>query len=172
MNRIILVGFPGSGKSTVGKALAAFVNYRFVDLDYAIEAHYHTTIPAFFNKFGEEAFRICEYQVLKDVLKEEKIVLSTGGGTPCFFNAMELINRSGVSVYIKMPVQSLYNRLADAKRKRPLFVGKSQDELKTYIKALLEEREPVYRQASITVDGDNVDIPALAAQIQKLLYRL
>ena len=166
--RVILVGFPGCGKSSVGKKLAAKLGYGFVDLDEAFEEEYHITIPDFFQKYNETAFRSCERKVLINKLQEDDIVLSSGGGTPCFSYNMQLMRDSGIVVYIKMAPVSLFDRLSHAKRPRPLVQNKTPEELQQYIDNTLPLREPVYQQAHLTVKGESIDIEALCEEVRKM----
>ena len=166
--RVILVGFPGCGKSSVGKKLAAKLGYGFVDLDEAFEEEYHITIPDFFQKYNETAFRSCERKVLINKLQEDDIVLSSGGGTPCFSDNMQLMKDSGIVVYIKMAPASLFDRLSHAKRPRPLVQNKTPEELQQYIDNTLPLREPVYQQAHFTVKGESIDIEALCEEVRKM----
>jgi shikimate kinase len=101
-SRIVLVGFPGSGKSTIGKKLAKQLDYRFVDLDQEIEKRVQLSIPAIFEQFGENQFRIWEQTQLQETLQLEKVVIATGGGTPCFYQNMELITQHSEAVYIQV----------------------------------------------------------------------
>lgn len=167
MGRIVLVGFPGCGKSTVGKKLASKLSYGFVDLDNAIEEAYHLSIPEFFAKYGENGFRTCEQKVLTNKLSEDNIVISAGGGTPCFFQNMELINAHSISVYIQMVPQSLFHRLSHAKRARPLVQNMTPPELQQYIDSTLAIREPFYLQAHLTVKGESLDVEEL---VDRILY--
>lgn len=166
-NRIVLIGFPGSGKSTVGKTLARAFGYTFIDLDEEIEQRYHTSIPVFFDKFGENAFRACEHAVLKDSLQKENIVLATGGGAPCFFDAMQLINENSLSIYIQLSPKSLFHRLINAKKKRPLVKNKTPEELLHYIEETLPKREEYYTQAKITVKGESINLKELEEKIRR-----
>lgn len=166
--RVILVGFPGCGKSSVGKKLAAKLGYGFVDLDEAFEEEYHITIPDFFQKYNETAFRSCERKVLINKLQEDDIVLSSGGGTPCFSDNMQLMKDSGIVVYIKMAPASLFDRLSHAKRPRPLVQNKTPEELQQYIDNTLPLREPVYQRAHLTVKGESIDIEALCEEVRKM----
>ena len=163
--RIILVGFPGSGKSSVGKKLAAKLGCDFVDLDDAFEEVYHVSIPDFFAKYSEPAFRSCERKVLLDKLQLDNIVISSGGGTPCFADNMAIMKQFGIVVYIKMAPASLFDRLIHAKRPRPLVQNKTPEELRAYIDTTLTLREPVYQQAHLTVKGESIDIEALCEKV-------
>ncbi len=163
--RIILVGFPGCGKSSVGKKLAAKLGYGFVDLDEAFEEEYRISIPGFFQKYNEPAFRSCERKVLLDKLQLDNVVISSGGGTPCFSDNMQLMKDSGTVVYIKMAPASLFDRLSHAKRMRPLVQNKTPEELRAYIDTTLPLREPIYQQAHLTVKGESIDIEALCEKV-------
>ena len=166
--RVILVGFPGCGKSSVGKKLAAKLGYGFVDLDEAFEEEYHISIPDFFQKYNETAFRSCERKVLINKLQLDNVVISSGGGTPCFSDNMQLMKDSGIVVYIKMAPASLFDRLSHAKRPRPLVQNKPPEELQQYIDNTLPLRESVYQQAHLTVKGESIDIEALCEEVRKM----
>lgn len=149
--RTFLIGFMGSGKSTVGRLLAARLNFRFVDLDAFIEEGEGTTIPEIFDEHGEDHFRLTEQKYLHSLGKESDLVIAAGGGTPCFFDNMKWINEHGVSVYLKTSAEELYNRLRSEKEHRPLLSGRSDEEMLKLIQDLLEYRDPFYRKASFTV---------------------
>ena len=170
--RIILVGFPGSGKSSVGKKLAAKLGCDFVDLDDAFEEAYHVSIPDFFAKYNEPAFRSCERKVLLDKLQLENVVISSGGGTPCFSDNMQLMKDNGMVVYIKMAPASLFDRLSHAKRVRPLVQNKTPEELRAFIDTNLPLRETFYNQAHLTVKGESIDIEALCEKIKTYIISL
>ena len=99
---IALVGFSGSGKTTIGKKIAARLNLHFADLDAEIESKYHCTIPHLFEKYGEFAFRECEYTTLTELLQHDNQLIATGGGAPCFQDAMQLLNKSCITIYISL----------------------------------------------------------------------
>lgn len=160
--KLFLIGYMGSGKSTAGKKLAAKLGLSFLDLDEYIEKEYGKTINGIFESEGEERFRELEHLYLKNVMAMDNIVLSLGGGTPCFYNHMELINKNGISVYFKMSVDTLANRLRNAKKDRPLIRDMSEEELKSFITASLEKREAFYLQAHYKVKAKNLDIDELA----------
>ena len=169
MNRVVLIGFPGSGKSTVGKALARLLDLQYVDLDDEIEKHYRILIPDLIQKFGEDAFRKCEHHLLKTCLQKDGIVLSAGGGTPCYEDAMQLINEHGFSIYIKLSEKALFDRLSNAKKKRPLLQKDTPESLQKYISETLASRELIYNQAKMTVKGESIDVKNLALLITEEL---
>lgn len=166
MRTIILVGFPGSGKSTVGKRLASRLSLPFYDTDSCFSQKYHISISDFFSKYGEEYFRICENSVLKELLQLSPCVISVGGGTPCHFNAMELMNSAAVTVYLKLSPVSLLERLSHSKKERPLLMGKTLEKIMEYIETTLPQREVYYQQAKICVKGESLDINALIETLQ------
>ena len=157
MRRIILVGYMGSGKTTVGKALSEETGMMFYDLDWYIESRMHTTVPKLFAEKGEEAFRKVEYNMLHEVAEFEDVIISCGGGTPCFFDNMDYLNQQGDVVYLKATPEVLYNHLLMARVERPLLKGKSPDELIAYITEHLQEREPFYSKARYTLDVSLLD---------------
>ncbi len=159
--RIYLIGFMGSGKSTAGKKLAAALGYAFMDLDTMIEQKYRITIPAVFEKYDEPAFRKLERETLKQTFGLDRHVIATGGGTPCFFNNMELIREHGTSVYLKMSPGALLQRLLNSKKKRPLLEQQPRDRVLAYIDETLRAREVYYSRADHTVRGENLDIGTL-----------
>ena len=147
----------GSGKSTAGKQLAEKLGYRFLDLDEYIEKETNTTISSIFRSQGEHAFRKLESRSLIDLCQFEDCVIATGGGTPCYSENMNLMNRSGKTVYLEVTVKNLVKRLQDKKEHRPLIAGKTSEELMKYISDKLDEREIYYRKAQFIVKGDPLD---------------
>jgi len=158
MDTIFLIGFMGSGKSTIGRHLARALNRQFIDLDNHIEEKFRTTIPLFFKEFGEAGFRDAERSALHDMKEMKNVVVATGGGTPCFFDNMEFMNKHGITVYIKVSPEELANRLHSSKTVRPLIQGKSKEELINYIIGKLAEREPFYNKARIIADGERLNL--------------
>ncbi len=152
MNRIILLGYMGAGKTTVGRQLAKAVGLQFYDLDWYIELRYHKRVADIFAASGEEGFRDLEYRMLHEVAEFEDVVLSCGGGTPCFFDNMAYMNSMAETVYLKADPEVLAMHLRMGKVERPLIKGKSPEELEEYIRHSLAEREPYYRQAKHTLD--------------------
>ena len=164
--RIVLVGYMGSGKSTLGKKLASKLGFSFYDTDQIIEEQYKISIYNFFEKYEEDVFRKIEYDVLKNALIHNNAVISTGGGTPCFRNNMDIINKNSYSVYIKMQINSIENRLINSKKSRPLLKDISQDNLKAFIEKQLLEREKYYNQANLIIKGENLDINYLIESLK------
>lgn len=159
--KLVLVGFSGAGKSFVGKKIASKLDYPFIDLDRYFEEKYRFTIFDFFERFGEELFRKLEHDALMEVLQREPAVIATGGGTPCFFDNMSLINATATSVYLQMSNKSLCERLLRAKRPRPLTKTLSPDELSTYVEQQMQIRSPFYQQAHYALKGENFSIKTL-----------
>ena len=156
-NRIFLLGFMGSGKSTLGKQVANDLNYRFVDLDDWIENRTCKSISQIFEEDGEEEFRKLETESLEHLMNEENIVVALGGGTPCFNENMSLINNIGVSVFLDVSESVLVERLLGEQSHRPLLKNKSKEELQDFVSRLLGKRKADYLKADIKV-GENGDL--------------
>ncbi len=153
MMRIYLVGFMGSGKSTAGKRLARYAGLQFVDLDKYIEERYCRSVALIFSLEGEEVFRLKERKALEEVSEFNDVVVATGGGTPCFFDNMDLMNRTGFTLFFDPDARSLTARLSVSKTVRPLIQGKSPQELARYVAETLEKRRPYYVKAQFRI-GD------------------
>ena len=173
MTRIILIGYMGAGKTTIGKALSKELGITFYDLDWYIESRMRKTVSEIFAERGEEGFRQIEYNMLHEVAEFEDVIISCGGGTPCFFDNMDYLNQQGQVVYLKAEPEVLYKHLQMAKVERPLLKGKSKEELLTFIKEQLDKREPFYTKARYTLDVslmDNYDkIKISVEKIKELL---
>lgn len=157
MVRIFLVGYMGAGKTTLGKAFAKRMELSFVDLDWYIEERFHKTISQLFIERGEDAFRELERNALREVGEFENVVVATGGGTPCFCSNMEYMNARGETVFLNVNQSVLFVRLKIASMNRPIIKGKSDEELKDFIKSSLEKRLPVYTQAKYVFEGDHLE---------------
>lgn len=154
MKRIFLIGYMGAGKTTVGKILAERMGLNFIDLDYYIERRFHKSVRQIFQEKGEAEFRRIEQSLLREVSLFENVLISTGGGSPCFEDNMAFMKEQGITVYLKVSVEELANRLEIAKSSRPMLQGKSGEELKRFIAGSLEVRAPFYEQASIVFDAE------------------
>lgn len=157
MRRIILIGYMGSGKTTIGKALSKETGMMFYDLDWYIESRMRKTVSQLFAEKGEEGFRKIEYNMLHEVAEFEDVIISCGGGTPCFFDNMEYLNQQGDVCYLKAEPEVLYKHLLMAKVERPLLKGKTAEELIAYIREHLKERETYYSKARYTLDVSLMD---------------
>ncbi len=170
--RIYLVGYMGSGKTTVGKRLAKIMHFDFYDLDKMIEECSHYSIPDIFTKFDESAFRLIEKETLRKTSSLGNAIIATGGGTACFFDNMNWIRDNGISVYLKLSTKSLAYRILNSKKKRPLTKGKNPDELLEYVERHLLKREKYYNQADLIVKGEDLNIHVLHHYIvQKIISR-
>lgn len=137
-----------AGKTTVGKELAVRFGMKFIDLDWYIETRYHKTIGELFSLWGEDKFREIESKLLKEVGEFEDVIISTGGGTPCFFDNIIYMNKVGTTIYLRADAETLTKRLSLNRDKRPLVKDKTETELLNYITINLEKREPFYLQAT------------------------
>ena len=157
MKSIILIGYMGSGKTTVGRQLALSLGVQFYDLDWYIEMRDHRTVAQIFAERGEEGFREIERNMLHETAEFQDIVLSCGGGTPCFFDNMDYMNSLAETVYLKATPEVLAMHLKMGKIERPLIKGKTEEELLQYIKDSLQVREPFYQKAKHTLDVTLLD---------------
>lgn len=163
---VFLIGFMGSGKTTWGKKLANALQVPFVDLDHEIVEHIGMSIPEYFSKYGEEKFRELEREVL--IAQQNKSgIISTGGGTPCYFQNMDWLLDNGIVLYLKHSPKSLWNRLNQSDiNKRPALKGMTGDDLLQFIESKLEERAPFYDRAHILVDQLNTNLEELVSLVK------
>lgn len=164
MTRIFLVGFMGTGKTTLGRALARDLHLDFIDMDNFIENRFHKSISELFAQRGETGFRQLECNMLHEVAAFEDVVIATGGGTPCYFDNMECMNHHGITVHLEASPEVLYTRLTISHTQRPLLAGKSGDELRRYIADTLAARAPFYTRAQYTFCADELDDHTQIAQ--------
>ncbi len=157
MTRIILIGFMAAGKTTLGKALARDLGLQFIDLDHYIESRYRCTVSQLFAERGEETFRKIERNMLHEVAEFENVIISTGGGTPCFFDNMDYMNAQGITVFLEASIDTIYTRLTIARTQRPLVAQKTPEELRNYIVQMLEQRNPFYTRAHHTFCANRLE---------------
>ena len=154
--RIYLIGYMGCGKSTLGHLLASTLNLTFIDLDTFLEEKYFHTIPQIFEEEGESGFRKKEQKVLLEVSAFDDVIVATGGGAPCFFNNMEVMNNTGLCIFLDVDTVSLVNRLIHAKVERPIIKGKSPEELNLFIEEMMLKRRPFYEKARYIIKGNEI----------------
>lgn len=167
--RIYLIGYMYSGKTTVGRSLAEAMSLEFHDLDQIIEARFRTTLPIFFKRYGEPMFRQVEKQMLHGTSAMEDVVISTGGGTPCFDDNMQWINDNGISVYLRLTEESIFQRMECSRKCRPTVMALPPEERKQFIHDQLSARLPIYQQAHHIIDIDGMDTPDIVSSINTQL---
>lgn len=169
MKPIFLIGYMAAGKTTLGRRAAELLQVEFIDLDAYIEARYRKRVADLFAERGETGFRDIERRMLHEVAEIDNVLVSTGGGTPCFYDNMEYMRSRGVTVYLSVSVPTLCRRLLRARVKRPLVVGKSAEELGDYIAQMLKQRETYYLQADHTFNAEQYE---LTHSVDEAVHRL
>lgn len=169
MTRIILIGYMGSGKTTLGKALSKDLGLPFFDLDWYIENRFCRTVSQLFAERGEDGFRQLERAMLHEVAEFENVVIAAGGGTPCFFDNIDYMNCQAQTVYLKTTPEVLFKHLHMGKQKRPLLSGKTDEEMRAYIVESLAHRAPFYEKANYILNTELLDTHK---QIQKTIVQL
>jgi shikimate kinase len=157
MTRVFLIGYMGAGKTTLGKILARKLNLSFVDIDCFIENRFHKKIRDLFEERGEAGFRELEKKILHEVAEFENIIISTGGGAPCFFDNIDFMNQKGKTVFLKVHPDILFHRLRVSTTSRPVLKDKTDEELHTFITQTLEIRSSFYTQAQYTFNTDKLE---------------
>lgn len=165
--RIFLIGFMGSGKTTLGKQLSEKLGLPFIDLDERIETAAGMKINDIFSTKGEAFFRKLEAVRLREVIEEEEnMILACGGGTPCYYDNITFINSTGISIWLNTPKEVMADRLLKEAGHRPLVNGLSAEKLTEFIEDRLEQRLAYYSQATFTVDPSTISMEALVHQIK------
>ena len=165
---IYLIGFSASGKSTLGKIISEKLNYHFIDLDEAISQQQGKSINALFNEFGEEGFRKIEQQLLVNTLFLTETVIACGGGTPCYSDNIDFLLRNGTVIYFEVDEVILLERMVNNTAERPLFKGKTKEEIAIHITNLLNVRKEFYERASITIKNNKDKESAINAVLNAL----
>lgn len=154
----------GSGKTTLGRAVSRVTGLQFIDLDTYIESRFHTNVRDIFATRGEEGFRDIERRMLREVSEFEDVIVACGGGTPCFFDNMEVMNAAGVTIYLDASLTRLHQRLKAGRSRRPLIASMTDDELLAYIGSALGARMPHYAKAAHSFGADRLDDAAMIAE--------
>ena len=161
MRPIFLIGYMGSGKTTVGRILARQYGIEHIDLDWRIEQRFHTKISDMFAEIGEDGFRRRERNMLQEIMCMEDVVVSLGGGTPCFFDNMEQMNSAGYTIYLQCNIGVLVERIMRSQAKRPIVANKTKDELEVFVAEHLAEREKFYLKAQYVWNAVEMDLDEL-----------
>ena len=159
----------GAGKTTIGTKLASLMKLSFIDLDFFIENRYHKTVRQIFEEKGEDAFRKMEQKTLQEVAEFEDVIISTGGGTPCFYQNMLFMNEKGTTVYLKVSTAKLIQRISLNKSARPVLKDYVDNELNLFVEETLSKRSQFYEQAQIIVNTDTLDVSTLCVQLKQEL---
>ena len=164
-NKVYIIGFMGSGKSTTGMKLASLLGWSFIDLDRKIEEHTGLSIPEIFSHHGEAWFREKESETLRSLRSLKNGVISTGGGTPCFGSNMDYMLETGLTIYLKLTPGQLKSRLSGSSGQRPLIKNLSDEDLLSFIEEKLAIREKWYSRAELYFNGFDTDIRLIYSQI-------
>ena len=168
--RVFLIGFMGSGKSHWGRLLSSHTSWSYLDLDTLIEKEAGMSIPAIFSEKGEEHFRLLERDLLSDTIeKHPNLILSCGGGTPCFYNNIDLMKSKGKVLWLNTALPVLVERLKKEKQTRPLIKEVSDEELTHFIFKKMNDRRIYYEQAHLTIREDEADLNTLLQAINQPL---
>ena len=165
--RYFIIGFKNSGKTTFGKSLARKMKLDFLDLDEYIEEREKSTIPELYSRLGETEFRKLEWKALREVIRNNHMVISTGGGAPCNCDNMSLMEKYGHVIYLKVGNETLIGRLKKAVKDRPIVLGKTEEELRQYVADLRERCEHHYNRAEYIVDGENLNMDAIVKMLDR-----
>jgi len=158
--KVFLIGMPGSGKTTIGKTLAEMFGFKFHDLDKIIVNKAGLEIKEIFSEYGEDHFREIEKGLLTEKIESnEDFIMATGGGTPCYYNNMDLLKREGTVIYLDVSVDELTNRLQQHPTHRPLL--EDIENLSRDLAAMLAKRNLIFEQADIVIRGSNIDVKQL-----------
>jgi len=169
--KIFLVGFMGSGKSTLGKKISELMNVSFIDLDSKIERREGKSVSEIFAERGEEYFRKTESETLRETGRNRNAVIATGGGAPCFHNNMKWMNENGITLYLEAPAGELYHRLLKEREIRPLLASLGDVALFDFIMSSLAHREPFYAQAALRLSLKSATPANVLSRIKALKKR-
>ena len=165
MGKIYLVGYMGAGKTTAARRIANRLGWEVADTDALFEEKYRISVDDFFKKYDEQLYRKLESEILKNTESLDNTVVSTGGGTACYFDNMEWMNRHGLTVFMRISPEAAVDRVIHSRHKRPLASGKSEAELMEYVRWHYASRLPYYEQAQLTVKSENFNIEDLVEKI-------
>lgn len=164
--KVFLIGFMGSGKTFWGTRLSKKLNIPFFDLDEKVTESTGMSINEIFAREGEEFFRQVEKNTLHTITENnETFVMACGGGTPCYFNNIDYMNRTGTTVWISTTIEKLFERLIKERSDRPLLKNLSDDQVKSFIIKKFSDRKIFYEQADVVIDDDSVNVDHLVEKV-------
>ena len=173
MRPIFLIGYMGSGKTTLGRALGRRLGLQFIDLDLYIESRYMRKISQLFAERGEDKFRSIEREMLHEVAEMEDVVVACGGGTPCYYDNIDYMNRCGTTVFLSASEDRLFARLSINRNKRPLIKDLDDKSLRIFIRENLALRMPHYSKASHSFCGDRLeDVMQISTSVEKFIEEI
>lgn len=173
MRPIFLIGYMGCGKTTLGRALGRRLGLQFIDLDLYIESRYMRTISQLFAERGEDKFRSIEREMLHEVAEMEDVVVACGGGTPCYYDNIDYMNRCGTTVFLSASEDRLFARLSINRNKRPLIKDLDDQSLRIFIRENLALRMPHYSKASHSFCGDRLeDVMQISTSVEKFIEEI
>lgn len=169
--KLFLVGYMGCGKSSLGKKIAKAMGIRFIDTDAEVESREGATIADIFHYEGEEYFRKSERYIIEELAaSDEDMVISTGGGVPLWEDNMEVMNQSGVTLYLKRTAEQIASRLSPhGREKRPKLRGLNDEELVVFMRENMAQREPYYCKATLTIDCTPMSDTELVTMIKEYI---
>ena len=169
--KLFLVGYMGCGKSSLGKKIAKAMGIRFIDTDAEVESREGATIADIFHYEGEEYFRKSERYIIEELAAgDEVMVISTGGGGPLWEDNMEVMNQSGVTLYLKRTAEQIASRLSPhGREKRPKLRGLNDEELVAFMRENMAQREPYYCKATLTIDCTPMSDAELVTMIKEYI---
>jgi shikimate kinase len=156
--RFFIIGYKSSGKTTIGKKLASRLNLKFIDLDEVIEKREAKSIPDLYVQLGDDGFRVKEWEALREIVKEDNLIVSTGGGAPCHCDNMNLMEKYGEVIYLNLDNDTLVSRLKDATKDRPIVLNKTDEQLRQYVSELRDRCEHHYKRAKYIIEDKNLTV--------------
>jgi shikimate kinase len=166
--RYFIIGYKSSGKTTIGKKLAGKLKLKFIDLDDVIEKMEGKSIPELYIQEGDAGFRVIEWKALRNIVNEDNLVVSTGGGAPCHCDNMNLMEKYGDIIYLNLDNDTLVSRLKLATKDRPIVLNKTDEQLRQYVSELRDRCEHHYKRAKFIIDGKNLNVESIIKVLKEM----